>query len=140
MRSRAGWLIAAALVIPLLEGCESTPPDDTKPVTVSGTVTCSSQVPVAGVWISATKDDADSDFASWQTPDTNTPWVATYEYQLPHGSTYNVHVGCGQKPEDQKEWVNEDWSRDAVSGSSNSFICEDPTNDQDHGVCRRVSG
>jgi hypothetical protein len=95
---------------------------------------------VAGVWIAATKDDADSDFALWQTPDKNILWVTTYEYQLPHGGTYNVHVGCGQKPENPKEWVNENWSKEAVSGPNNSFICDDPTTNQDFGVCRQVSG
>ena len=139
MRSYVRGLIATTLVLAIpLGGCDSTPQESSPPITVSGTVTCSSQAPVAGIWIAATKGQDDSDFALWQTPDTNKPWIATYQYELPHGGTYNVHVGCGQDPTNQKEWVNENWSKEAVSGTNNSFICDDPLANQGVGICRRV--
>jgi len=84
--------------------------------------------------------DADSNFASWQVQDASKPWIARYRYELPHGGTYTVHVGCGQKPENPNEWVNEDWSKNPVSGPLNSFTCDDPTAGASIGICRQVSG
>lgn len=108
-------------------------------VTISGTVTCTSHANVAGVWIAATSGDADSGFADWRVGDTNKPWVAAYQYSLPGGGAYAVHVGCGQQKNNPKKWVHEDRS-DPVQPPKNSFDCADPTPSDTYGVCRRTKG
>jgi hypothetical protein len=59
--------------------------------------------------------------------------VANFSYNLPHGGTYYVHVGCGGSPQN---WAVPTYSYNAVSGSGHDFYCWDiPYEDPNYGHC-----
>lgn len=88
--------------------------------TVSGYVTCVSQRSVVGVWVQAV--NGGSGWASWSPQPEN--YSARYQYSLPYGGQYAIHVGCGGTP---ARWATANYS-DNVGGTNNSFTCYDVPN------------
>lgn len=84
-----GTLLATALVAA---------PAASAATVVRGTVMCVSQESVVGVWIQAERGG--SGWAKTKSYHGYT-YKKTYEYKLPKGGRYQVHVGCG--------WKNKHW-------------------------------
>jgi transcriptional regulator with XRE-family HTH domain len=120
-------LIAAALlatgvyVLSQIQGSQSG-------TTVTGSVVCESGKSVVGVWIAASTGQGDSGFAHLGPPNASGishPIGAsgTYSYRLPHGGSYDVHVGCGGTAH---AWASSDYSR-LLSSRTVHLRCQDPS-------------
>ena len=104
-------------------------------VSISGTVQCTDNERVVGVWVSAVNDTSGSNFAKWYKTNSNGS-EAAFTYDLPNGDAYNVHVGCGGSTQD---WENTDYTENG-SGSiknyhSHYFTCQDVPLKAGHGPC-----
>ena len=64
-------------------------------VSISGTVECASHADIEGVYVLASSGG--SNWASWQANIGG--WQVRYEYTLPVGGSYSIHVGCGGTPQ-----------------------------------------
>ncbi|MFJ7326981.1 protein kinase [Streptomyces cyaneofuscatus] len=100
------------------------------PTTVRGQVTCISGQAVVGVWL---RSDSVKEFAQWKRVGEAS---AAYWYTLPGPESYHLKVGCGGSPQD--------WGRSlrsaVVSGTQNSFTCDDVRGSADKVSCVRVGG
>jgi hypothetical protein len=90
---------------------------------VRGTVTCVAQDSVVGVWIQAEKGGSGwATLSSRNRADTR----KTFQYSLPKGGRYQVHVGCGWKNKywwgGGKVWKTNNKSG-YVSGTNKNFTC-----------------
>ena len=83
---------------------------------VGGVVICASGSPVVGVWIES--EAGGSGFAE---RGDDIGGRSSYSYTLPNGGRYRAHVGCGGT---EQQWATNNKS-DFVSGSQNSFLCND---------------
>ncbi|MBS2538611.1 hypothetical protein KGQ20_38280 [Catenulispora sp. NF23] len=97
-------------------------------VAISGSVTCLSGNAVTGVWVDVAQG---AGFSPWW-PTAN-PATATYGYTLPVSEPYALHVGCGGT---QPSWAVAT-ATPPVSGTQNSFNCDDISGDADYGACVR---
>jgi hypothetical protein len=95
------------------------------PEQVSGYVQCTS-LPVEGVWIVARRGG--SGWAEWTGV---TATLARYNYTLPKGGSYAVHVGCGGSLPDWQTTPDSGF----VSGAFNDFLCHDVAGQADFDVC-----
>jgi hypothetical protein len=94
-------------------------------VEVTGQVNCDSGAPVEGFWIQSANA---SGWASWQdAAGTN----ADYWYSLPAAQSYKMSVGCGGSPQ---SWAVATYTP-SVSGTHNSFHCDDIHGDAGYGTC-----
>jgi hypothetical protein len=114
---------------------------------ISGKVTCANGG-VTGVFIQAERAprvvsyEIQSGFADWwlHTSSLNT---ASFEYWLPFGGAYSVHVGCGtlQKPGTTGGWATDNRTP-VVDLSSANWMCDNPVNAEPETVvatnCRQV--
>jgi TIR domain len=103
--------------------------------TATGSVSCESGRPVVGVWIAASGGQRDSGFAHLGPPNPVGPSypikaTGTYSYQLLHGGSYAVHVGCGGSA---GHWASKNYSP-LISGPAAHLHCDDPTTAPVHGV------
>jgi hypothetical protein len=113
---------------------------------LTGTVACESGRPVAGVWIAASTGQSDSGLAHVGSAAPSgiiypAGSIASYSYLLPHGGTYAVHVGCGEKV---GAWDSSNYSP-LLSGHTADLRCDDPTTLPAHGItphglCTTISG
>jgi hypothetical protein len=87
-------------------------------------------MPVEGVWIDA--QNGGSGYAKWTGI---TATIARYNYRLPKGGKYAVHVGCGGS---LAQWQTQPDSN-MVSGSVNNFVCHDIAGQSDFDFCQHVT-
>jgi hypothetical protein len=64
-------------------------------VSITGTVECASHADIEGIYVLASSGG--SNWASWQANIGG--WRARFEYTLPNGGSYSIHVGCGGTPQ-----------------------------------------
>jgi hypothetical protein len=107
------------------------PPTRTAPVArkISGHVQCTT-MPMEGVWIVA--KNGGSGWAKWTGI---TATTARYNYTLPKGGKYAVHVGCGGS---LSEWLTKPDSK-MVPGTVNNFLCHDVAGQPDFDFCKHIS-
>ncbi|HVB22303.1 MAG TPA: helix-turn-helix domain-containing protein [Ktedonobacteraceae bacterium] len=103
-------------------------------VTISGTVLCTNNERVVGIWVSAV--NGGSNFATWYKTNSNGS-EAAFRYDLPDGGAYNVHVGCGGSRQD---WDNTDYTENGsgtiMDHHVHFFICQDVPLVMGHGPCQ----
>lgn len=103
-------------------------------VKVGGDVTCLSGRSVEGVWVQAS---AHSGYAPWQgvtVPGKKFGSTSKWWWWLPAGASYSLHVGCGGT---QANWAVAAYTP-TVSGTSNSFDCEDLPSQAGYAKCYRI--
>lgn len=93
---------------------------------IRGSATCESGRPVVGIWIAAASGQKDSGYAhlgpATAAASHATGPTVTYSYLLPHGGTYNVHVGCGGT---SSHWESSNFSP-PISARVVQLRCDDP--------------
>lgn len=92
-------------------------------VHITGTVICADNERVVGVYI--VPANSNGSFANWYKT-TGNGSEAAFKYDLPNGSEYNVHVGCGGSI---KDWQNQDKTEYGSGTVKNYiphvFLCQD---------------
>jgi hypothetical protein len=87
-------------------------------------------MPFEGIWIVA--KSGGSGWAKWTGV---TATTARYNYTLPKGGSYAVHVGCGGT---LASWQTAPDSN-FVSGTSNNFICYDVAGQPKFDFCSHIT-
>lgn len=119
-------VLAVSMLVSLIAGTLTagglTAGEATAATKISGQVECINSS-VSGVWVHGEKSK--SGFAKWSVPiKLGGISQAKFSYTLNKGGRYQVHVGCGSKPGNSKEWkvnAKSGWT----SGSNKKFLCND---------------
>ena len=128
---RARWIaavglsvIVAALIAIALDDPQTTGAQGSL---IRGSATCESGRPVIAIWIAASTGQKDSGYAHLGPATAGathaTGPTVTYSYLLPHGGTYNAHVGCGGT---SSHWDSANFSP-PISTRVAHLRCDDPT-------------
>jgi hypothetical protein len=106
----------------------SPPASSTAQVEITGQVNCLSGKSITGFWVQ-TENGRDSGWASWRQVDSGPN--ADYWYFMPAGESYKLSVGCGGT---QQSWAVTTYTG-SVSGTHNSFHCNDIAGTKGYGTC-----
>lgn len=96
-------------------------------VEVSGQVNCTSNAPITGFWVQ-TENGTGSGWASWRVA---TGANADYWFFMPADESYKLSVGCGGTAQ---HWAVTTYGG-SVTGTHNSFVCDDEANTAGSGKC-----
>jgi hypothetical protein len=112
------WAVTLVCALVLIVGMAAGAGSAHASAAISGHVTCMTETQaVEGIWVAA--NSGGSGWANWTPVGAN--WYASFNYTLPNGGSYSLHVGCGGSPQ---HWNMALYSS-TVSGSGYQFYCWD---------------